>query len=161
MVILLIAGSFFKALIVFGIAGATDALDGFMARVLKQQTILGAYLDPIADKALLTSCFITLSILGVVPGWLAVIVVSRDFVILVGISVLFMLSIPFKVRPAFVSKATTAMQLITIFLVLVFQCWPIRDAVLRLQLFYRITAGITIISGFYYLLKGIKTINSV
>jgi len=160
-VIFLIDGSFFKALAVFSLAAITDALDGFLARVLNQRTILGAYLDPLADKALLTSCFVTLSILGVIPGWLAVIVVSRDFIILLGISILFMVSIPFKIQPAFVSKVTTALQLITALLALVFQCWSIRGAVPWLHLFYWITAGFTTISGFHYLLKGMKAINNV
>ena len=93
-VILLIQGAFFKALIVFIVAGITDALDGFLARVLHQQTVLGAYLDPIADKALLASSFITLSVLHIIPGWLTVIVISRDFIILLGISVLSIMSIP-------------------------------------------------------------------
>jgi hypothetical protein len=78
-VILLIQGFFLKALIVFVVAGLSDALDGFLARVLHQQTVLGAYLDPIADKALLASSFVTLSILHIIPSWLAVIVISRDF----------------------------------------------------------------------------------
>ncbi|MCG6537596.1 MAG: CDP-alcohol phosphatidyltransferase family protein [Syntrophales bacterium LBB04] len=117
-VIFLIDGSFSTALAVFTLAGITDGLDGFLARVLDQKTILGAYMDPIAVKALLTSCFVTLSILGVIPGWLTVIVVSRDFIILFGISVLFMVSVPFEIRPAFVSKITTAIQLITVFLAL-------------------------------------------
>jgi len=160
MVIFLMDGSFFKALAVFSLAGITDALDGLLARVLNQRTILGAYLDPLADKALLTSCFVTLSILGFIPGWLAVIVVSRDFIILLGISILFMASVPFKIQPAFVSKVTTALQLITALLALVFQCWSIRGAVLWLHLFYWITAGFTTISGFHYLLRGMKTINN-
>jgi cardiolipin synthase len=159
-VIFLIDGSFFKALAVFSLAGITDALDGFLARVLSQQTILGAYLDPLADKALLISCFVTLSVLGVIPGWLTVIVVSRDSIILLGISIMFMVSVPFKIQPTFISKVTTTLQLITVFLSLVFRCWPIRDAVLWLHFFYWITAGFTTVSGFHYLLRGIKTINS-
>ncbi len=87
-VILLIQGSFLKALMVFIVAGLSDALDGFLARVLNQQTALGAYLDPIADKALLASTFITLSVLHVIPGWLTVIVISRDLIILLGILIL-------------------------------------------------------------------------
>ena len=93
-VILLIQGSFFKALIVFIVAGLSDALDGFLARVLKQQTVLGAYLDPIADKALLVSSFVTLSVLHIIPSWLVVIVISRDFIILLGISVLSIMERP-------------------------------------------------------------------
>lgn len=67
---------------------------------------------------MLTSCFVTLAIMGIIPGWLAVIVVSRDFIILLGISILFMASIPFEIRPIFVSKVTTAVQIITVFLAL-------------------------------------------
>ncbi len=89
LVIFLIQGSFLNAFIVFIVAGITDALDGFLARILNQKTVLGAYLDPLADKALLISTFVTLSILGIIPAWLTVIVVSRDFVILLGVSVLF------------------------------------------------------------------------
>ena len=83
-VILLIQGLFLKALIVFVVAAFSDVLDGFLARILRQKTALGAYLDPIADKALLASSFVTLSILHVIPGWLAVIVISRDVIILLG-----------------------------------------------------------------------------
>src|SRR4030066_302724 len=77
-VILLIQESFLKALIVFVAAGLTDILDGFLARVLHQQTVLGSYLDPIADKALLVSSFVTLSVLHIIPGGLAVLVIGRD-----------------------------------------------------------------------------------
>jgi len=88
LVIFLINKAFLKALILFTALGVTDALDGFLARILKQQTVLGSYLDPIADKILITSCFLALAILKVIPGWLAVIVISRDVIILLGISIL-------------------------------------------------------------------------
>ena len=117
-VILLIQGLFLKALIVFVVAALSDALDGFLARILHQQTALGAYLDPIADKALLASSFVTLSVLHIIPGWLTVIVISRDFIILLGISVLSIMSISVKIRPTFVSKITTALQLITVLMAL-------------------------------------------
>ncbi|HUT44622.1 MAG TPA: CDP-alcohol phosphatidyltransferase family protein, partial [Desulfobacterales bacterium] len=95
-VIFLIKGDFSKALIVFVVACITDGLDGFFARILKQKTILGSYLDPLADKALIASSFITLSVLGVIPSWLTVIIISRDFIILLGISVLSLMSISFE-----------------------------------------------------------------
>ena len=117
-VILLIQGLFLKALIVFVVAALSDVLDGFLARILRQKTALGAYLDPIADKALLASSFVTLSILHVIPGWLAVIVISRDVIILLGIAVLSMMSISVNIRPTFVSKITTALQLSTVLIVL-------------------------------------------
>ncbi len=158
-VIFLIDGSYLTALVTFAIAGVTDALDGFLARVLNQKTILGAYMDPIADKALLTSCFVTLAILGVIPAWLAVIVVSRDFIILFGITILFMASIPFEMKPAFVSKVTTTIQLVTVFLALAFRSLGGDGHPLLVHVLYWLAAGFTILSGFHYLLRGIKAIN--
>ena len=158
-VILLIQGSFLKALIVFIIAGLSDALDGFLARVLKQQTVLGAYLDPIADKALLASSFVTLAVLHIIPSWLAVIVISRDFIILLGISVLSIMSITVEIRPAFISKVTTALQLITVLLALSFKClpWAI-DGIWPLVLYW-VTAFFTILSGLNYMLRGMELMN--
>jgi cardiolipin synthase len=158
-VILLIQGSFFKALMVFLVAGISDALDGFLARVLHQQTVLGAYLDPIADKALLASSFITLSILHIIPGWLTVIVISRDFIILLGISVLSMMSIPVKIRPVFVSRVTTTLQLITVLMALSARCLPGNFNELWLLAIYWVTALFTIISGLNYMAKGVALIN--
>ena len=158
-VILLIQGSFFKALIVFVVAGLSDALDGFIARVLHQQTVLGAYLDPIADKALLASTFVTLSVLHVIPGWLTVIVISRDFIILLGISVLSIMSISVEIRPAFVSKITTAVQLLTVLLALFIRCLPGGVNETWLPALYWVTALLTIVSGLQYMSRGLKLIN--
>lgn len=159
-VILLIQGSFLKALLVFVAAGLTDILDGFLARVLHQQTELGAYLDPIADKALLISSFLTLSILHIIPGWLAVIVISRDCIILLGISVLTIMSISVEIRPAFISKVTTALQLITILLSLSALCLPGGIREMWLLPFYWATAFVTIVSGLNYMARGMKIINN-
>jgi cardiolipin synthase (CMP-forming) len=158
-VILLIQGSYYKALIVFVIAGLSDALDGSLARILKQQTVLGAYLDPIADKALLISSFVTLSILHIIPSWLAVIVISRDFIILLGISVLSIMSITVEIKPAFVSKVTTALQLITILLALSIKCLPYDLNGMWLLILYWVTALFTILSGFNYISRGMKLMN--
>jgi cardiolipin synthase len=158
-VIFLIQGSFIKALIVFLVAGISDALDGFLARVLHQQTVLGAYLDPIADKALLASSFITLSVLHIIPGWLTVIVISRDFIILLGISVLSMMSIPVQIRPVFVSRVTTALQLVTVLMALSTRCLPGNFNELWLLAIYWVTALFTIISGLNYMARGLALIN--
>ena len=158
-VILLIQGSYYKALIVFVIAGLSDALDGSLARILKQQTVLGAYLDPIADKALLISSFVTLSILHIIPSWLAVIVISRDFIILLGISVLSMMSITVEIKPAFVSKVTTALQLISILLALSIKCLPYDLNGMWLLILYWVTALFTILSGLHYISRGMKLMN--
>lgn len=158
-VILLIQGSFLKALIVFVVAGLSDALDGFLARVMNQQTVLGAYLDPIADKALLASSFVTLSVLHIVPSWLAVIVISRDFIILLGISVLSIMSISVEIRPTLISKVTTALQLITVLLALSLRSLPFDVNGSWSLAIYWVTALFTIVSGLNYMARGIGLIN--
>jgi cardiolipin synthase (CMP-forming) len=158
-VILLMQGSFFKALIVFIAAGLSDALDGFLARILHQKTVLGSYMDPIADKALLSSAFVTLSVLHIIPGWLTVIVISRDFIILLGISVLSIMSISVEIRPAFVSKITTAVQLITVLLALLTRCLPGGVDKMWLSALYWVTALFTIVSGLHYMSRGLQLIN--
>jgi len=160
-VILLIQSSFFKAMIVFVIAGITDGLDGLLARVLNQRTVLGAYLDPLADKALILTSFVTLSILGVIPSWLSVIVISRDLIILVGISVLVIMDINFEVRPAFISKVTTTFQLLTILMVMVFLGFGIDFRAHAIDdIIYWLTALLTMASGFNYIIIGLKMMNS-
>ncbi|EKD22232.1 MAG: hypothetical protein ACD_87C00093G0001 [uncultured bacterium] len=158
-VIFLIQGSFGKAMITFVAAALSDALDGFLARTLGQQTVLGAYLDPIADKALLASSFVTLSVLRVIPGWLTVIVISRDIIILIGILVLTMMSIEVKIRPTAVSKITTAMQLAAVLLVLSDRCFPGYIHKIWLMGLFWLTASFTIVSGLDYIMRGQKLIN--
>ncbi len=161
-VILLIQASFLKALIVFVLAGITDGLDGFLARVLHQKTVLGAYLDPLADKALIISSFVTLSILGVIPSWLSVIVISRDCIILVGIFILFVMDVSFVIRPTFLSKITTAFQLLTVFMALTFLSLSIDfDIHIADDALCWLTAFFTIASGFNYIFIGIRAINHV
>src|SRR5512136_3396512 len=89
-VILIIDKSFSWALIIFALAGITDAVDGLIARITHQRTELGAYLDPIADKLLLSSAFVTLAIIERIPSWLTVIVVTRDIIILIGFLMFFL-----------------------------------------------------------------------
>jgi len=158
-IVYLIDGSYITALVIFSLAGITDALDGFLARVLHQKTLLGAYLDPLADKALLTACFITLSILQVIPSWLTAIIVTRDFIILFGICVLFMVSGSLEIRPAFISKITTALQLLTVFLALIYKSLGGDGPHPLLYVQYWLTAGFTVISGANYVFTGIKAIN--
>ncbi|RLA89883.1 MAG: CDP-diacylglycerol--glycerol-3-phosphate 3-phosphatidyltransferase, partial [Deltaproteobacteria bacterium] len=81
LVILLLEGRLSEALFVFIIAGVTDALDGLIARLYKQKTRLGAFLDPLADKLLLVTTYVILAVQGLVPSWLTVIVLSRDVLI--------------------------------------------------------------------------------
>jgi cardiolipin synthase len=158
-IIFLMQGAFFKALILFTISGITDGLDGFLARFLNQQTELGAYLDPIADKALIISCFVTLSVKQIIPGWLTVIVVSRDCIILLGIAVLTLMSIAFKVKPSVVSKLTTLFQLVAVFTVLIVRSLALPVGSEVLYLFFLVTAFFTAVSGFDYLIRGVRLMN--
>jgi cardiolipin synthase len=158
-VIFLIQDEYHNALIIFVIAGLTDVLDGTMARLLNAQTKLGSYLDPIADKLLLTTSFVTLAILGIVPSWLTVIVMSRDFIILLGIAILSLMSVPFEIKPALISKATTALQIGTVFFALLYKAVTHDlnyDWILTL---FWLTALFTVASGLVYIIRGIKIIN--
>lgn len=161
LVIFLINKAFINALILFSCLGLTDALDGFLARILNQQTVLGSYLDPIADKVLLTSCFLALAILKVIPGWLAVVVISRDVIILLGISILSIMKVAFEINPLFVSKITTTLQIAAVFFALFFRAFPFMpiDGA-WLLLLYWLTALFTVLSGYLYVVRGVKLINA-
>ncbi|WP_240756752.1 CDP-alcohol phosphatidyltransferase family protein [Roseicella aquatilis] len=99
------------AFLLFVGAGISDAVDGWLARVLDARSALGAMLDPVADKALLVSVYVTLAAIGVLPDWLAILVVFRDMVIVGGVLVLWVLGQPPAIRPLFVSKVNTALQI--------------------------------------------------
>jgi len=159
-VIFLIQGSYAKALIVFVVAGLTDALDGALARLLNKQTKLGSFLDPLADKILLSTSFIALAIFSLIPSWLAVIVISRDFIILLGIVILSMMSVTYEIKPIFVSKVTTTLQIATVFFALLLKTvtYDIISYNWIIVLSW-LTAAFTIISGLIYIIKGIKFIN--
>ena len=101
------------------VAGLTDALDGFIAKQFQAQTKLGALLDPLADKALLVSAYVMLSIMQLVPFWLMVVVVFRDFVIVGGYLIMRLFYEFIEMRPLLISKVNTFMQIAFVFLVLV------------------------------------------
>jgi cardiolipin synthase len=159
-VIFLIQGLYAKALIVFVVAGLTDALDGALARFLNKQTELGSFLDPLADKILLSTSFISLAIFGLIPSWLAVIVISRDFIILLGLLILSMMSVTYEIKPVFVSKVTTTLQIATVFFALLLKTVTYDiisyDWIVILSW---LTASFTVFSGLIYIIKGIKFIN--
>ena len=99
------------AFMVFVGAGISDAVDGWLARVRNARSALGALLDPIADKALLVSVYVTLAAIGVLPDWLAILVVFRDLLIVGGVIFLWVLGVPARIRPLLVSKANTFAQI--------------------------------------------------
>ena len=96
---------------VFVAAGVSDAVDGWLARALNSRSKLGAILDPVADKALLVSMYVTLAAVGVLPDWLAILVVFRDLLIVGGVLVLYVLGQPPAIQPILLSKANTVLQI--------------------------------------------------
>jgi cardiolipin synthase len=155
---LLIYGRFDYALALFLIAAATDGLDGLIARVTKQRSLLGMYLDPLADKVLLTSAFITLSVLHYVPIWLTTIVVSRDLILALGTLLLQLLNLRVDITPTWLGKATTVLQLgyVVIHLALVALASP--DGLL-LPAALLVTV-VTVVSGLHYIYRAIRTLRA-
>lgn len=107
----LISGDFVAAFGVFLIAGISDGLDGWLARATGTQSELGAYLDPIADKALLVSTYATLGVIKILPAWLVIAVITRDILIVGGVVLLRLMDRPIEVKPLFISKANTVLQI--------------------------------------------------
>ena len=145
---------------IFILACATDALDGTLARKLNQRTVLGSYIDPIADKLLLVSGFLSLSFMRhlpstvFIPAWVTVAVISRDVIILIGSAVIFITTGRLKAAPLFIGKATTVAQMTTLFLALL----SAPPAVLWAA--FVATVALTILSGIRYIQMGGRLIQT-
>lgn len=146
---------FTLAWVLFAVAGLSDGLDGFLARVLKQRSRLGAALDPLADKVLLDASFITLAIKGWLPDFLAVLVVSRDALIVGGLLVLNIWGVDVKgvIRPAWTSKVNTLLQILLVLFVLLEQTFGFSQGVLRGGLMSGV-ALLTIVTAVQYTVRG-------
>ncbi len=145
------------ALIVFIIAGLTDALDGFVARRFNQITTLGKILDPIADKALLISSFVFISTSNLAvkfPYWYVVIVISRDIYILLGSALIYFLKGYLDVKPSVFGKATTFFQILSVITVLVANITLVPDLVVK-GIIYTATF-FTVLSTLTYTYDGIQ-----
>lgn len=153
---LLTSHLYLEALFVFVLGGITDFLDGAVARIRNQQTALGRYLDPVADKLLIMSSFVMLGLVGGIPSWLVVLVVSRDIIILLGYGLVrFLVEEPIEIRPSFLGKLNTLFQLVTVGVLLLFLYEPdflvswLDDALIYA------TATTTVLSGFHYIYRGL------
>ena len=149
-VIELVEGRYLWALILFVIAGFSDGLDGLLARKLHQQTLLGQYLDPIADKLLLSTLFLVLSILHKIPWKFTVLVFSRDALILAASTVLFAIAGLRDFRPSIFGKANTFAQVAAVFFVLLLQISHQRWISIARITCLRAVFAFTIISGVHY-----------
>lgn len=110
-ILMILDERFTAAFLIFVVAGVSDGIDGVIARRFNLRTELGAYLDPLADKALLISIYVTLAIRGELPAWVAIAVFSRDIMILMAVLVSWLMDKPVEIRPVWISKFNTFAQI--------------------------------------------------
>ncbi len=156
-IILLIQKRYGTALLVFVLAGLSDLADGLIARHWEQRSPLGTFLDPLADKLLLVSSFVTLSVYRLIPSWLTVLVISRDAVLVLGALLLKIFDYPVVIRPTLAGKTTAAGQMITVLLVLLSRQWALPPVLLH---GWFVGVGLlTAASGIQYLAGGLRVVN--
>jgi cardiolipin synthase len=154
------SGQMWAAFVLFLAAGVSDAVDGFLAKRFGMTTELGAYLDPLADKALIVSIYIALGINGVIPGWLVILVVSRDIMIVGAVMLSWLIGSPVKVKPLLVSKLNTVAQIVFACVVLGSLGFNIEAHVLTLVLMV-LVAALTLLSIAAYVREWVRHMNTV
>ncbi len=163
--VLLFSRYYTWALIVFAFGGITDALDGPVARLTKQRTRLGAYLDPLADKLLIISSLVVLSHIGAAPAWFTILVLSRDLIVTLGyVTIYFWVQERMEIHPSIMGKSNTFLLLLTVTVILLSLYDPdiipksplgvgsIRIA--KLEFLFLLTALTTVVSGLQYVYRG-------
>jgi cardiolipin synthase (CMP-forming) len=153
------SGAMWIAFVLFLGAGLSDAVDGYLAKRFHMTTELGAYLDPLADKTLIVSIYITLGINGLIPGWLVILVVSRDIMIVGAVMLSWLVGTPVKVKPLLVSKLNTAAQIVFACVVLgtLGFAYPLPKVSLLLM---AVVAALTLLSVAAYVAEWVRHINS-
>ncbi|HTY79585.1 MAG TPA: CDP-diacylglycerol--glycerol-3-phosphate 3-phosphatidyltransferase [Candidatus Bathyarchaeia archaeon] len=146
-----------SAFAVFCAASLTDMLDGYIARKRGTQTRLGAFLDPVADKLLMTSAFITLTYLKVIPFWIAAVVVSRDLILSVGVIVIHVAGGTVHPTPSWLGKASTVFQMATVICAML--AYYFKTLMFLPKTAAWVTAFFTVASGLQYLVLGLKQLN--
>lgn len=152
---LIIDQEMLAAFFVFMLAGISDAADGFLAKRYGWNTELGAYLDPIADKALLVTIYVTLGLAGHLPVWLVIAVVSRDILIVGAVLLAWMMSRPVSMKPLLISKANTLFQILLAGLVLAELGFGLRLG-LFVWILVWVTGSLTILSAAAYFWSWLK-----
>jgi cardiolipin synthase len=143
-----------RALAIFLLAGITDGLDGFIARFYRQQSHLGSYLDPIADKLLLTSAYVMLAIPPAagglaIPVWVSILVIARDVLIVIVALILYLALGIGHFPPAMIGKVTTVIQVVTVILVMLARSLAAFQLLALVAIW--LTATFTLASGFFYI----------
>src|SRR5262245_5589398 len=162
-VILVVYGHLGWALTVFVVAGVTDALDGLIARWSGQKTSLGAWLDPAADKLLLVTTFVVLTLPGLglmnrLPIWLTVLIISRDVVIVLTVAIVNLAIGPRTFRPSIFGKIATATYIVTAVIAMTFNYLEYHSALVDAAVWWSL--AITLISSFHYIFHASRIVNT-
>jgi cardiolipin synthase len=152
-------GQILLAFLLFLVAGISDGVDGFLAKRFGMKTELGAYLDPLADKVLIVSIYVSLGITAVIPLWIVILVVSRDIMIVGAVILSWLMDRPVQIKPLIVSKANTAAQIVFACLVLGSHGLGI-DIEPVLTMVMVLVAVLTLVSVAFYLAEWVRHMNS-
>jgi cardiolipin synthase (CMP-forming) len=155
----IVSGEMRGAFLLFLLAGISDAVDGFLAKRFQMKSELGAYLDPLADKALIVSIYISLGIAKALPIFLVILVVSRDIMIVSAFMLTLLIGKPMAVRPLMVSKANTAAQILLAVLVLAENAFDF-DATLEANVLMALVAVLTLLSIAFYVAEWVRHMNT-
>jgi cardiolipin synthase (CMP-forming) len=138
------------ALLILVLAGLSDGIDGLLARTLDQKSAIGAYLDPIADKLLLSSSFVILAMEKKIAWWLTIMVLSRDILLLIVAAVIILISGYRPFPPSLLGKATTFVQILLVFAIVLGAGFPNDPLAILNRFLIYLVAVLTTISGFHY-----------
>lgn len=152
------AGEIKIAFLLFLLAGLSDLVDGYLAKRFNMATELGAYLDPLADKALIVSIYVTMGIAGVIPRWLVILVVSRDIMIVSAVILSWLVNNPVTLKPLTVSKLNTVAQILLALVVLASLAFEF-DAWWVIQALTGLVAILTLASVVFYIVEWVRHMN--
>lgn len=147
------------AFVLFLGAGISDAIDGFLAKRFGMATKLGAYLDPLADKAMLVSIYVALGIAEAVPGWLVILVVSRDIMIVSAVILSWLVDKPLALKPLLVSKLNTVAQITLACVIMAARGFEF-GAGIAVALLTALVAALTLISIGFYVAEWVRHMNA-
>ena len=153
------AGEMRIAFVLFLAAGISDAVDGFLAKRFGMATELGAYLDPLADKAMLVSIYVALGIAEAIPRWLVILVVSRDIMIVSAVILSWVVDKPVPLKPLLVSKLNTVAQIALACVIMAARGFEF-DASVAIMLLTALVAALTLISIGFYVAEWVRHMNT-
>lgn len=154
-IVMILQGNWESAFILFVMAGVSDALDGFIARHFNMRSEFGAYIDPLADKALMISIYVTLAIIGDLPAWFAVLVVFRDVMILAAVVLSWIMGRPVQIKPVLISKMNTAAQIAYAAMILAIKSFDIHIGAFNLAAMI-VVSFLTVASAAVYLTSWLR-----